>query len=371
MSIIPENAHITTEHSREVLNDKQLEHYRNWRKRFLRWLTAEGKNPDDGEGYARDTIIRTAYRVDAFLRYVWREKDGYTLQVEPAHAELYIEEELVYADEDYSAGHKDNTTKSIQRLFKWLEFTGEGEKWDPTRSFSANSESGPREYLTKKERADVREAALEYGSIPGYNDLSPEDRDTWKAYLAQRLGKSKSEIEPSDWDRANSHKFVSMVWTSLDAGLRPVEVERAKVKWVDPDNNRLIIPKEDSAKNEGIWRIPLREDTMTMLTNWLTERENYEKYDDSELLWLTREGNPYQSHSLKYLLENLCEEAGIDTTHRKISWYAIRHSVGTYMTAEKDLKASKSQLRHHSEKTTMKYDQSPEEVRRDGLNQMG
>jgi transcriptional regulator len=37
---------------------------------------------------------------------------------------------------------------------------------------------------------------------------------------------------------------------------------------------------------------------------------------------------------LKYTLEKLCEEADISTDRRKISWYAIRHSVGTYMTRE-------------------------------------
>ena len=371
MSDTIEDVQIVPETTEERLNNKQFEHYKNWRTRFIRWLANEGKNPDKAKGYARDTIRKTAYRTDKFARYVWRETGDYTLQFKPAHADLYIEDEIIYSDEDYSNGHKDNTQKSIQRLFNWLAFTGAGEKWEPTRSFSTNPKAGPREFLTKKERADIREAALEYGSIPGYNDLSPQKRDEWKTHLSQRFNKKKSEVTPDDWDRANGHKFVSLVWTSLDAGLRPIEVERAKVSWIDVDNERLVIPKEDSAKNEGIWRVALRSDTTQMLSNWIEERKQYAKYDDNELLWLTREGNPYQSSSLKYLLENLCDEAGIDTTHRKMSWYAIRHSVGTFMTEEKDLKASKSQLRHDSKRTTMRYDQTPEDTRRDGLNKMG
>ena len=356
----------------KYLNDKQTGHYANWRKRFLRWLLYEGKNPDKAKGYSRDTVQKTAYRADAFMRFVWERDDGYTLQVEPQDAEEFIEEELIYCEEEYSNGHKDNTQKSIQRLFKWLDFTGEGEEWEPTRSFSTNSTStSPKEYLTKEERAAIREAALEYGSIPKYKYVTPEERDKWKAHLAQRFGKSKDEVTPDDWERANGHKFVSMVWASLDAGLRPIEVERAKVSWVDISNERLVIPEEDSAKNENTWRVPLRSDTTEMLANWLKEREVYEKYDDTDRLWLTRESNPYQSQSLRRLLQNLCDIAGIDTEHRKMSWYAIRHSVGTYMTEQKDLKAAQSQLRHQSQYTTMQYDQSPEDVRRDGLNKMG
>lgn len=54
-----------------------------------------------------------------------------------------------------------------------------------------------------------------------------------------------------------------------------------------------------------------------------------------------------------------------------MSWYTIRHSVGTYMTKERDLAATKAQLRHKNAKTTMKYDQVPVEDRQDALDRMG
>jgi hypothetical protein len=41
------------------------------------------------------------------------------------------------------------------------------------------------------------------------------------------------------------------------------------------------------------------------------------------------------------------------------------------MTKERDLAATKSQLRHKAPKTTMKYDQVPVEDRRDALDKMG
>jgi integrase len=71
------------------------------------------------------------------------------------------------------------------------------------------------------------------------------------------------------------------------------------------------------------------------------------------------------------VIGKLCEIAGINTDNRHMSWYSIRHSVGTYMTREEDLAAAQAQLRHKSPETTMKYDQTPVEDRRDALDRMG
>jgi len=67
----------------------------------------------------------------------------------------------------------------------------------------------------------------------------------------------------------------------------------------------------------------------------------------------------------------LCEIAGIGTEDRQMSLYTIRHSVGTYMASEGSLGAVQAQLRHRCEETTMKYDQTPVEERRDALERMG
>lgn len=161
-----------------------------------------------------------------------------------------------------------------------------------------------------------------------------------------------------------------MVWTSLDAGLRPIEVERATVSWVDVENAVLRIPKEESSKNTGNWTVSLRDSTANALEAWLEERARYERYTGSDKLWLTREENPYGTSALRHVLKRLFEIAGIDDGGRKVSWYMIRHSVGTYMTREEGLAAAQAQLRHKSETTTMRYDQVPVEDRRDALNRM-
>lgn len=353
--------------TQDELGARQLVDYRKHREKMLEWLLNEGKNPDENQGYSSGTIKRRAYRIDQFYRWVWKQEGKYTTQITQRHADDYIEE-LAYNDDSNS--HKDKVVKSLKSLFKWRKHEYGGELWSPDRTFSTETYQ-PQDYFTMEERKKLREAALEYGSIPAYNNLDPDERDRWKAYLSQRLMKPKSEVSPQDWKKANGWKIPSLVWVSLDAGLRPVEVERAVTSWVDLDNGVLRIPKDESSKNRENWIVGLRDETAEALDEWLKQRRNFDEYNGSDKLWLTREGNPYQTSSLQYILNRLCEIAGIETSNRKISWYAIRHSVGTYMTHEEDLGAAKAQLRHKSEKTTLQYDQTPVEKRKDALDRMG
>ena len=359
---------LVTEDAANHLNKKQLLDYREHREAFLSWLLVFGKDPESAAGYSRATVRRTAYRTDQFNRWVWGHEGTYTTSFSHKHADGYMKE-LAYSDK--SNTHKSNTQKSLKRFFKWQAHERGGKEWETDLSFSTSGTANPRDYLTVAERKQIREAALEYGAIPAYGNLSPENRDRWKAHLAQRFGKPKAEVTPDDWEQANGWKYTSLTWVSLDAGLRPVEVERAKTTWVDIENQVLRIPREESSKNSENWIVGLTERTAKALSRWLDERKMYDQYEGRDELWLTREGNPYQTSSLRDLLKRLCDLAGIPTENRKMSWYAIRHSVGTYMTREEDLAAAQAQLRHKSEQTTMKYDQAPVEDRRDALDRMG
>lgn len=358
---------VVTEPSEDYLNPRQLSDYRNHREDCLTWLLTFGKNPDSAEGYAFQTVKARAYRMDLFYRWVWQQEDGYTVNVTHDHADGWMRH---LAQQDKSNVHKSNCQKAIKMLFKWHHYEHGGSKWDSEIIFTEKS-TQPRDYLTQEERQAIREAALEYGSVPTYENLSPSERDRWKAYLAQRFEKPKSEVTPEDWERANGWKIPSVVWVSLDAGLRPIEVQRAVVTWVDVENGVLRIPKEESSKSNESWIVGLRDQTAEILQNWLMERRTYPDYDDTEKIWLTRQYNPYDSASLRYVLHRLCDIAGISVENRKMSWYSIRHSVGTYMTREEDLAAAQAQLRHTSEQTTMKYDQTPVEDRKDALDRMG
>lgn len=183
--------------------------------------------------------------------------------------------------------------------------------------------------------------------------------------------KPKEEVTKADFKRANSWKWPSIICSTLDAGLRPKEVGQAKVSWVDTRNALLRIPPEDAVKNDRHWKIGLRERTGTILENWIEERSNYEKYDDTELLWATKFGNSYGSHALNRRFRTLCDEAGIDRRNRELSWYSIRHSVGREMVKEMGVGAAAAQLRHQSMNSTLRYIRPSAEERQDALDNMG
>ncbi|MFP8888515.1 tyrosine-type recombinase/integrase [Natrialbaceae archaeon A-CW2] len=351
------------------LGERQFVDYRTERADMVKWLLTFGIEPQKANGYAESTVKNRIYRMDQFCRFVWDQEGQYTTAVTHDHADAWMQE-LAYAE--CSDTHRDLCQKAVRMLFKWRAHERGGEAWEPEISFSSNDgTTTPRDYLTLKERKLIREAALEYGSIPSYNNVSPTERREIKAYLAQRFEKPMEDVTARDWERANSWKIPSLVSVSLDAGLRPIEVERAVISWVDLANGILRIPIEDSSKNEDNWRVSLSKRSVGMLERWLDQRVTYDLYDGRDELWLTREANPYGSASLRRILHQLCEIAGIEYENRQMSWYTIRHSTGTYMTREEDLAAAQTQLRHKSPETTMKYDQTPVEDRQDALDRIG
>jgi integrase len=92
------------------------------------------------------------------------------------------------------------------------------------------------------------------------------------------------------------------------------------------------------------------------------------KYEDTNAIWLTRQDNPYRSSSLRYLNLKLCEIAGINTEHRSLSWYSIRHATRTFFAKKGTIADAKEQLRHTSSQTTKKYIHSSSEERSEIAN---
>jgi integrase len=331
---------------RNFLSDKAALDYYEYRKPFLTYLIRIGKNPEKAKGYSPYTVSNTANRTARFDMWVWNNRGGYKTPPDEADAKAYME---TVAFRDVSDSTKGKNQEALLRYSKWLQYKYNRNEWEFSWNFqSGGSNNGPRDFLSKSERRKIRRAALGKDGTPNYGT----DDDPLEA-------------NPDSW------KFTSLVWTSLDAGLRPVEVGNARVSWCDPDNGLLRIPREDSAKNEGNWTVSLTDRTATALEQWIEERADHPRYAGTDKLWLTRHGNRYGSNELSRILKDLCDRAEIDHQNRQMSWYSIRHSVGTHMTDERDLAATKAQLRHKSVKTTMKYDNVPVEDRRDALDNMG
>lgn len=270
---------------------------------------------------------------------------------------------MVMSDDEYSQSHLHNVKLALMAYFRFA-----GDEWDLDITIpSTSGVSQPRNFLSDEERTVLREGVLEYGPVPSYSALDPDERTEWKPCWRDDTESPfpRSLRKTGIGQPASS---TPLVHTVLDAGLRPIEVSRARTYWVDVDNATLRIPEDESSKNEDNWTISLRRETAKYLARWIEERELYEKYDDTDRLWLTRQSNPYSGSSLRYGLDAVCDLAEID---RDISWYAIRHSMGTYMAREEGLAAAQSQLRRRSIETRAKYDQAPVEDRRDALDRMG
>lgn len=350
------------------LNVRQREMYTAKLARFYDYLCEEGKDPRKGLGYSDSAAEARIYRFQQVVKWLWKfnvpvteitAEDGDEIN------EALYEDRICKTDEEpYAEGSK---RKFNDVLNNWFAFRGID--WQPEYEFSDDDpkkENKPDPFL-KHELVLLWETSLTYKSIPSYNNLSPAERDDWKSYIAQELGKPKAEVRPADWEQINNDwKIPSLVRTSRSHGWRPDMVGRMKVDWYDPDTQTIYIPTGEATKNDACWQVELAEEAAHALDNWLEQRELMELYDNREEIWLTRQGNPYSSKSLKDLLDNLIEEAEIDTRGRKLVWTSFRHSIGTYVFAEtKSLRLVADQLRQKSRSSAEWYIHSLPELSRE------
>jgi integrase len=272
--------------------------------------------------------------------------------------------------EPYSESSKRKFNDTLIKYHEWRADEHGGQEWAPTHQFNQTSHKSADEF-TAEERRKLREVSLSYDTIPSYSDCTPGQRDKLKSHLAQKLGKPKDEITPEVWRQHNrSWERASLLYVSLDAALRPIEVERANTNWPRSQKQTLYIPRGDAAKSRECWEVALRPQTAKILDAWLDERSHLTKYKNTDKLWLTREANPWTSGSLNYLLDQLCDAANIDQTNRHICWYSIRHSVGELMAEKGGLHQTKEQLRHKSLDSTLVYATPSAESRQSTLNEM-
>jgi hypothetical protein len=168
---------VVTQPSSANLNPRQRRDYRDQREKCLTWLLTFGKTPAKAEGYARTTVKTRAYRMDMFYRWVWKHEGGYTANVTHKHADGWMR---ALAQQDTSSTHKANCQKAVKMLMKWRKHEHGFGEWEHEISFSEDSSTHPRDFLTRTERTKIREATLEYGTVPSYGNLTPSERDRWK-----------------------------------------------------------------------------------------------------------------------------------------------------------------------------------------------
>jgi len=360
---------LVTEDANEYLNPKQEVTYREHRRELAEWMLGLGKNPEKAEGYSYSTVKNRMNRLDLFYRFIWDREGRYIQDLTTDHADDWMRH---LARQDMKESTKNHYQKACKTLFKWKRSARNKDvKWEPDIEYSDPSTTyTPRDYLTKEDRRKMRQAAMEYGSVPHYNSLSPEERESWKTYLSQRLQKPKEDVVKQDFLDANSFKYTSMIHVALDAGLRPIEIKRSNIQWVDTDNAVLRIPREESSKNRENWIVALKEETASVLKRWLDEREAHEKYQGRDALWLTKYGNRYDKDSFRDVFRKIAQQAGLDLQNRDLTPYSIRHSTATYVAEEEGLAVAAQQCRHKSKRTTEKYEHSSTKRQQDAVNKI-
>jgi hypothetical protein len=198
---------LVTDKAREYLNPRQEVTYQEHRRELAEWMLALGTNPEKAEGYSHSTAKNRMNRLDLFYRFIWDREGRYIQDLSTDHANQYMRH---LARQDMKESTKCHYQKAVKTLFKWKRNARNKDvEWDPEIEYSDPSTTyTPRDYLTRDDRKKLREAAMEYGSVPHYNSVSPGERDRWKAYIAQRLQKPKDEVAKKDWEKANSFKYI-------------------------------------------------------------------------------------------------------------------------------------------------------------------
>jgi integrase len=340
--------------------------YAEVRDEFIHWLRQQGKQPQNHTGYDESNIRPIARRVHQTFEYAWRHTTP-RVDLAPETATQFLSD---LNQDQITTSQGDIYCETSKRKFKdaiATYFRFQSKAWDPEINFSDNDAQYASDPFSKQERHQLLNAAFEYRTPPSYSNLSPEERDRWKGYLAQCLGMPKANISRSDWEKLQrTWKVPSIMATALDAGWRAALVGRLRTDHVDVKHGEIHIPAATAVKNDSPWTVELSERSTRILERYLRERANRVKYDSNSKLWLNRNGNPYNSKTLNTLLDNLQEIADITPDGRKLTWHSIRHSTGMYIyDTERDLGLVAEILRHKSLESARKYAHPTPETKQD------
>jgi len=353
------------------LNHQQKALFIEFWTEYIRYLHQKGKNPKKNEGYAESSIPSIARRVFQVQQFVW-ENETLTTKLTPEYADKFIQvlnqDLFTQSDgEPYSECSKRKFVDAVKTYFRFR-----GTDWTPEIEFHDNPSDEGADEFTKTERDELFTAASEYQSPPTYKNVSPEERDRWNAKLAQYLGKPKAKIGPDDWEELRQFwKFSSLISVALDCGSRAGMIERLEMWQIDLDAGTLTTPPQKAIKNDLRWENELSDRSITCLKYWFRQRENRPKYDDTDHIWLNRQNNSYNSHTLNDLLRNLMAQAGIEPNGRKLSWHSIRHSTGCYLYNKyNDLTIVAETLRQSTLEAARRYAHPTRETKKEAVESL-
>jgi hypothetical protein len=362
------------------LSPRELQMFEDWRIDFTRWTYDRGRKPYRRKGYAYSSMRDIINRVERFCEWLYigdevgkkNQDDDFDLDefiAENSGEEFTVEFTSGQLDRYWYHLQQNGNKLDSQRktvLSARLVLRHRGIDWDIPNSEEfyedLNREEGDpgfRDYYRDYELRDLRSSSLRLGSVPKRDTLNEDEIIEWAALLAQRLEKPKHELDDSDWE-AESWKIPSLVYASCDVGFRPCEIHASRIQWFDTkkeDDAYLRIPREEDAKEGKRNReCKFSSEAARVLNYWKEERKTLPEYEDTDAIWLNKDGNPYQASSLRDLMIRLQKEAGIDVENRENGWYMVRRGVGTdIINKGGDITLLMRQLRINRVDTAQRY----------------
>ena len=359
------NVGTVSDRLKEQLNKNQFTLYKDWQLALLRWLFDRGRRLTRRKGYARNSMPHIKSAVERFSVWTYANS-GFTTEFTEKHLDDYWYYQL---GRDTKLDSKRRELLNVRLILK-----PSGKEWEIPESEEfyrdiAEEEADPgfRDWFRDYELKDIKAASTVLHTTPDRETLSEEEIQENGAYLAQRLEKPKNELTEEDWE-AESWKVPSLVFVSCDIGLRPCEVNRAQVYWVDIDGKDkpyIRIPREEDSKlGKKNRSCRLSVGAARVLQLWLDERKTLPEYEGTDALWLTSEGNRYVSSTLRRtIMMPLQREAGINVDKRENGWYMIRRGLGTDIVNKGgDISLLMQQLRIDRYETAMRYVQNSDKA---------
>jgi site-specific recombinase XerD len=147
---------------------------------------------------------------------------------------------------------------------------------------------------------------------------------------------------------------VAMIVLSYRHGLRASEVCELTLDAVDEENKRLIVTAKKTRKKKGekFYEAFMPKDDialadLTVIHQWLKEREGYADAKTSPALFLSRKGGPMLPRSWFKIFQSLATEAGLrpEVCHP----HSLRHSLAMRsVAADVPLPMVSRMMRHRS-----------------------
>lgn len=146
-----------------------------------------------------------------------------------------------------------------------------------------------------------------------------------------------------------SKRDLFLVGLMLTTGLRISEVLALKLNQIDTDNKRIKV----LGKGKKLRTVPINNDVVVLMDNYLTERDNLKTIVDEDILFLSRNGKQMNRQNTNTNIKKYCKRAGIE---KDIHNHSLRHSALTAMS-ENGMSVAKVQAiaGHSSPTTTSRY----------------